>query len=250
VKLNLCLLFCAAAAWAQPQPPRPPWRQYLDNPDFQWKCSHLTHFEFCHPGELPPSEAAGIAADAERTLAAELRLAGVGDYSPRIHLFLVESYRRLQQLLGYYAAGGSKPTEHVVFFVLGHPEALTHELNHEVMTHLWGLSEPWIAEGLAAYVSDPGQVDGQFRQLLASGKAVPLNRLVNPAWDPSMAFPSTVIYPELGSFVKYLKETYGMDGLRRVWRGGSASIPRVLGKPLGDLEREWRRLSGGLSGGR
>ena len=85
----------------------------------------------------------------------------------------------MSELMGYYAAGGSQPTEHSVCFVLGHPEALAHELNHEVMTHLWGLPEPWIAEGLAAYVSEPGEVDNRFRQLLDSGKAVPINRLVN-----------------------------------------------------------------------
>jgi hypothetical protein len=48
-----------------------------------------------------------------------------------------------------------------------------------------------------------------------------------------------VIYPELGSFVKYLKKTYGMERLRQVWRGGSAAIPRVLGKSLRGLEADW-----------
>jgi hypothetical protein len=142
--------------------------------------------------------------------------------------------------MGYYAAGGSQPTEHTVCFVAGHPEALTHELNHEVMRHLWGISEDWIAEGLAAYVSEPGEVDNRFRQLLDRGKAVPVNWLVNPGWTASMGFPSTVIYPELGSFVKYLKTTYGLGCLRRLWRGGSAAIPRVLGKSLGRIDRDWR----------
>jgi hypothetical protein len=231
-------------AGTAPQP-RPAWRQYLDNPAFRWKCDRLAHFEFCYSGNLSPLAAAGMERDAERTLAEELRLAGASEFQPRVHLFVVESYERLQQLMGYYAAGGSQPTEHTVCFVAGHPEALTHELNHEVMRYLWGGSEDWIAEGLAAYVSEPGEVDNRFRQLLNAGKAVPINWLVNPGWTASMGFPSTVIYPELGSFVKYLKTTYGLGCLRQLWRGGSAAIPRVLGKSLGRIEQDWR---GSLAG--
>jgi len=213
-------------------------RRYLERPGFQWNCDKLAHMEFCYPGELPSSTAAGIGRDAEKTLAAELRLAGVSRYAPRIHVFLVESYGRLRELVGAYAAGASQPAEHIVCFVAGHPEALTHELNHEVMTHLWGPCEPWIAEGLAAYVTDPEEVDRQFRKLLDRHNTVPLQRMVNPAWTAAI-YPSTVIYPELGSFVKYLKKTYGMERLRQVWRGGSAAIPRVLGKSLRGLEADW-----------
>jgi hypothetical protein len=237
----------AAAAPPQTQPARAPaekrslLRQYLENPRFQWKCGSLVHFDFCYSGELAPSALHNVEQEAEGTLAAERRLAGASAYQPRIHLFLVESYGRMGQLMGYYAAGGSRPAEHIVCYAQGHPEALTHELNHEVMTHFWGPSEPWIAEGLAAYVTDPGEVDGQVRRLLARGREVPLHQMVSPFWSASASYPpSTVIYPELGSFVKYLRTVYGMDRLRQVWRGGSAAIPRVMGKSLADLERDWQ----------
>jgi hypothetical protein len=62
--------------------------------------------------------------------------------------------------------------------------------------------------------------------------------MVNPTWTAADSS-SAVIYPELGSFVKYLKETYGMDRLRRVWRGGSAAIRPVLGKSLAKVEQDW-----------
>ena len=214
-------------------------RQYLTKPHFAWSCDKLARIDFCYPQTLPPPLAASLTTDVERTLAEELRLAGTSQYAPRIHIFLVESYSRLRELVGAYAAGASQPSEHIVCFVWGHPEALTHELNHEVMTHLWGPSEPWIAEGLAAYVTDPTEVDRQFQNLLDRHSALPLERLVNPTWTAA-TYPSTVIYPELGSFVKYLKDTYGMERLRQVWHGGSVTIPRVLGKSLGNLERDWQ----------
>jgi hypothetical protein len=235
-------LACAAAftiALADAQSRASLLRQYKENPGFQWKCAALGQVDFCYPEKLPPSIVASSERDIARALGEELDLAGASEYTPRIHIFLVEAYGRLRELVGAYAAGSSEPSEHIVCYVLGHPEALTHELNHEVMTHLWGHSEPWIAEGLAAYVTDPKLVDRQFRALLDSGKAIPLERMVNPKWTAS-TYPSTVIYPELGSFVKYLRATFGMDRLREVWRGGRAAIPRVFGKSLGDLDRDWR----------
>jgi len=130
---------------------------------------------------------------------------------------------------------GRRLAAHEAYRVLGHETSggagSRTELRSE--THLWGLSELWIAEGLAAYVFEPGEVDSQFRQLLDSGKAVPLNWLVNPGWTASSVFPPTAIHPELVSFVKYLKKTYGAARLRQVWQGGCAAIPRVLDKSLG-----------------
>ncbi len=115
---------------------------------------------------------------------------------------------------------------------------MVHELNHEVLITLWGPSEPWIAEGFAAYTVEP-DIDAQCRALIASGKARPLEDMVNSWWNASL-FPATVIYPELGSFVKFLRETYGVARIREVWRGGAGRIARVYGKPLDRLERDWR----------
>jgi hypothetical protein len=237
----MCLAIALCAASAASAQPRGQLGNYLAAPGFRWACDRLAHIEFCHVKDLPPAVAADTGRDAERALAEELHWAGATAYAPRIHLFLVESPARLRQLVGSYAFGSSEPTEHIVCAVQGHPETLIHELNHEIMTQLWGPSEPWIAEGLAAYVSAPGQVDGQIRQLLIERRIFPLKWLVNAQWTAGLpAFPSTIIYPELGSFVKYLRSTFGMARLRDVWRGGSKAIPRVLGKSLPDLELAWR----------
>jgi hypothetical protein len=228
------VLLLLAAGGLRAQPPREA------DAIRQWKCDDLPHFQFCYSLQTEdPSTVAAGKEDAERSFAHLLKLAGTAAYEPKIHLFMVESYTRLQDLTGYYAAGSSRPSEHTVFYVVGHPEALTHELHHEIFTHVWGVSEPWIAEGYAAYAAEPGLVDAQFVQLLESDKAVPLDSMVNSWWDASY-YSSKIIYPELGSFVKYLKEKYGEGKLKRAWRAGSKSIPEVYGKPLATIEARWR----------
>jgi hypothetical protein len=237
----LCVILLPLAAQNRGQPPDPI-RKYLDHPGFQWKCKALDHVDLCFPPNTGPLTISSASTAAERELARMLRIAGADEYRPRIHLFLLQSFQSLKSLTGAYAAGASVPPEHAVFFVDGNDTAMAHELNHEVFTALWGESEPWIAEGLAASLSEP-YLDAKARDLIAAGKARPLEDMVNPWWNASL-YPSTVIYPELGSFVKYLRETYGIARLREVWHGGAASIPHAFGKPLDRLEREWRASFG------
>jgi hypothetical protein len=203
-----------------------PLRKYLARPGFAWQCETLRHFDFCWPPATGQRSVQAASITAERELARMLRIAGAQDYRPRIHLFLLESIRSLQALTGAYAAGASVPGEHAVFIV------------EEILTTLWGPSEPWVAEGFAAYIAEP-DIDAQCRALIASGKARPLEDMVNSWWNASL-FPPTVIYPELGSFVKFLCKTYDIARIREVWRGGSGRIARVYGKPLDRLERDWR----------
>jgi hypothetical protein len=235
MRIAACLCVLAWTLAAQDEGPN----KYLERPGFAWQCKTLPHFDFCFPPEMDGShdiQAAGAAA--EKSLSRMLRIAGADAYEPRIHLFMLHSSRRLEDLTGAYAAGASVPPDHAVFFVEGNSVAMVHELNHEVLTTLWGASEPWIAEGFAAFVSEP-DLDGKARRLLTSGKARPLADMVNTQWNASQ-YPSTVIYPELGSFVKFLNKRYGAARLREIWKGGAASLPRVLGKPLENLERDWR----------
>jgi hypothetical protein len=67
---------------------------------------------------------------------------------------------------------------------------------------------------------------------------LPLENLVNPGWDPTQYTPD-ITYGELADFVEYLKNTYGLDSIRKVWLAGSLAISAVLGKPLKELEADW-----------
>lgn len=234
IAIGLCLFLAPLAAQD-----RGAVEKYFERPGFAWECETLPHFEICYSPERKGTPGmAAVAAAAERELARMLRIADAAEYRPRIHLFVLNSVEMLRDLTGAYAAGASVPQEHALFAVEDNRVAMVHELNHEVFTTLWGTSEPWIAEGFAAYLSEP-DVDGQCRGVIASGKARALDDMVNSRWNASL-YPATVIYPELGSFVKYLTGTYGIARVRRVWKEGSGAIPQVFGRPLEQLEREWR----------
>lgn len=214
-------------------------RKYLTRPGFRWTCEGKLTFRFCYPPGLE-SIAVNVKRDVGESLVKTLRLAGASSYGskPLIYLFLLESEGRLQELTHVSAYGASEPRDHAIFVVSGHREALNHELNHEILNMLWGPAEPWIAEGFAAYAAGL-DVDGQCRRLFESHGYLPLANMVDPAWNASI-YPASKIYPELGSFVKYLRETRGIPRLRQVWRLGSRSLTRVYGEPLSQLEHEWQ----------
>jgi hypothetical protein len=63
--------------------------------------------------------------------------------------------------------------------------------------------------------------------------------MVNPAWESSIYYPDDT-YPELGGFVQYLYETYGVEYLQIAWTKGSKGLKKVYGKNLSKLESDWR----------
>ena len=202
----------------------------------QAPCETGQHFQLC-----TESGASLEPARAEQSLRKSLEILGAKSYPHRITIYIVRSYRRLQELTGAYGKGTARPEAHTVYLVSGHLDELDHELNHEIATGLWGKSEFWIAEGLAAYAADPDRIDARCRKVFADRWSETLAEMVTPTWNAGEdPYPASVIYPMLGSFVKYLKTTYGLDRLRRIWKGGSASIPAVVGKPVDALDREWR----------
>jgi len=226
---------CAPAA----KPADPALQEYLNHPGFKWRCESKGHFEFCFDPKLKKDpNLIKVRKSAESARAHVLRLAGATQYKPVIHVLLLESRARMKELIGYDGEGRSRPRQHVVFFVLTpvRPD-LTHELCHEILSNLWGTAEPWIEEGLAVYAAEGG-FHRDVEALQKSGKLIPLTSLVNPDWDPSKYSPD-VTYAELAAFVEYLKNIYGMDSIRKIWRFGSHAIPEVLDRPFADVEAEW-----------
>jgi hypothetical protein len=63
--------------------------------------------------------------------------------------------------------------------------------------------------------------------MMQSKQWIPLKKLVSPEWESS-SFSPDEIYPELGGFVEYLYETYGVDRLQQIWKGGSKSHQESL----------------------
>ncbi|HUP04117.1 MAG TPA: hypothetical protein VMU19_09015 [Bryobacteraceae bacterium] len=219
-------------------------RQYIDHPGFTWKYKRTAHFNLYFQDD---SDARLNITQLRRNVEADrdhvIHLLGATGYDPDISAFFVKSDAQMKDLIGAEVDGRSRPLQHAVFSVATRGRMhLTHELCHEIATNLWGAAEPWIEEGLAVYADEPdtpGTIRYDAWTLLSAGSLIPLEKLVRSDWNSAMYSPD-VTYTELGGFVKFLHDRFGVERLRQIWQGGAAKLPEVTGESLADLEREWR----------
>jgi hypothetical protein len=214
-------------------------RQYLNHKGFHWKCNQSTHFLLCYqensPAERSIKDLEIIAEEDRNTI---LQMVGVQSYEPRIYAFFLKSRKELKKLIGFYGDGRSRPAQHATFYVIDGPRTLAHEMAHEILSNVWGAAQEWGEEGMAVYTTEFPILDTDARVYFARHELLPLDKLVNADWRSSM-YSADITYTELGSFLKYLDTKYGTKRVQEVWRGGSASIEQVYGKPLAMLEKEW-----------
>jgi hypothetical protein len=219
-------------------------RPYYAHTGFSWKIDRVSNFELNYEaGTEAERRLAQLEEVAEHGRASILQLLGENNYQPTVHVFLVESIERMQELIGSEVIGRSRPTQHAVFCVVApfSELSLKHELTHEIATNLWGPAEHWLEEGLANFAVDnkSSLMRRQCLGMMQSKQWIPLKKLVSAEWESSSFSPDDT-YPELGGFVEYLYETYGVARLQQIWKGGSKSIKHVYGKRLSKLESEYR----------
>lgn len=238
-KLAFLLSVLSIGTFADPLPPAI--QAYLKHSDFVWRCAQDARFRFCWEASLDPDQNLAAARNsADPALRAILRRIHAAGYDNRIYVFFVASPERMAQLIGYRGEGRSQPKQHAIFFVPTpiRPD-LTHELSHEVLTNRWGAAEPWIEEGFASLIAEPRAVHAICLSLTARDAMLPLTDLVRPEWNSSI-YSHDVTYMELGGFTGYLEKRYGLERFQQIWRLGSKSIPRILGKSVPILEQEWK----------
>jgi hypothetical protein len=51
-----------------------------------------------------------------------------------------------------------------------------------------------------------------------------------------------ISYPLLGSFIKFIDETYGRETIRLIWIKGNKRLQKYIGKNIHDLEKEWLEM--------
>ena len=247
--LALSLLWAAnGVAFGQPVPAQrfvsDDLRPYYAHTGFSWKIERMSHFELNYEADTEAARRIDQLEEvAQRARTSILQMLGERRYEPTIHVFFVESIERMRQLIGSEVIGRSRPTQHAIFCVVApfSELSLKHELTHEIATNLWGPAEHWLEEGLANFAVDnkSSLMKRQCLGMLQSKQWIPLNKLVNAGWESSSYAPDDT-YPELGGFVEYLYETYGVDRLQRVWRGGSRTMRRVYGRNLSKLEADYK----------
>jgi hypothetical protein len=220
-------------------------RPYYEHAGFNWKIDRQPHFELNFEANTEAERRlAQLKEVAELGRAAVLKVLGVTTYDPIIHVFFVGSIARMNELVGAEVIGRSRPMQHAVFCVVApfSELSLEHELTHEIVSNLWGPGEHWLQEGLANYVVDNNSMlmNRQCLGILQSKQWIPLKNMVNPEWKSSIYSPDDT-YPELGGFVQYLYETYGVEYLQIAWSKGSKDLKKVYGKRLSQLESDWRK---------
>ena len=219
-------------------------RPYYAHTGFSWKIDRMSHFDLNYEDDTEAARRiVQLEEVAEKGRASILQMLGASDYQPTIHVFFVESIERMKQLIGSEVIGRSRPTQHAVFCVVApfSELSLKHELTHEIATNLWGPAEHWLEEGLANFAVDnkSSLMKRQCLGMMQSKQWIPLKKLVSPGWESSSFSPDDD-YPELGGFVEYLYEAYGVTRLQQIWKGGSKTIKKVYGKRLSRLESEYR----------
>jgi len=117
-----------------------------------------------------------------------------------------------------------------------------HETCHALSHTLWGKPHGlWLDEGLAVYSDDQWRglpLYSVAKVLLDKGKLLPVDDLLDNNWIKK--YPDMVTYPELGSFVKFLYEKYGLDAVKNIWQNGAKNADSAFGKNISTLEAEWR----------
>ena len=161
---------------------------------------------------------------------------------PRIPAFIVDSRARMKELAGFETNGLATGSVSLMVYNDTINAVGAHEMCHVRAYMLWGKSHgTWVNEGLAVYSDDQWwgvPLHPVARGLLDRGKLIPLKDLVAEGWHKK--YPDLDTYPELGSFVKFVYEKYGLPAVRTLWQHGASGAGAAFGKPLSEVEAEWR----------
>lgn len=210
---------------------------------------HFTYF--FHSGTTAEKELPMIAEKREEAywkISGKLSI----DYKEKVRFFLFPSSREKTFYTGHTGGGGARGQ--TIIEVYNNEIKLDpwHELTHIISRCINADAPSLTSEGLAvymvAYMTGEGrQIDKKTIQFNDDGELIPLRKLISLEIGTRESKPH-ISYPESGSFVKYLIETYGMERFQRLYAEvdkaqstdeKNRTINKVYGKSLDLLEKEW-----------
>lgn len=179
-------------------------------------------------------------------------------YPKRIRSFVYATPAQKRLLMGAAQVYIAKPWLDEIHLnrVPAHHPVIRHELAHVVLglfapppfhipTRMCVFPHMAVVEGAAeTFEWDTGALNPHewAHAMREAGKAVDLRKLLDPSGF--LAQGSDKAYTLVGSFIRYLSDTYGMATLREVYQ--DADFERVYGRPTEDLVAEWERYVDGL----
>lgn len=177
---------------------------------------------------------------AEEALRHNISVLDEREYPRVIDLVLLDSPKRVT-----YA----DPIEEVVFLHVTRSgmRTIRHEVMHVVTFWLWGEPVPaqqWLIEGIPGLAAE-GCHGYTFHQLVATivneGRWVDLSTLFSQrqTGEGDLRF-----YFESASFLQFIRDTYGVGALRRLWTVGPTATAQERGIRLTELQSAWLRSLG------
>jgi hypothetical protein len=221
-------------------------KDYVNQKGFTWKSDDTPNFRFYfEPGTFGEKHRDKLKDDAEQSRKRLLTLLGQQQFKDRITIFVLDSRARMNALIGREVNGISFPDRNAVLYVFSDSinASGSHELCHVLAKNLWGKTDWWINEGLAVYSDDRWhqyRLHDLAKHLLLKNRLISLEEVIMH----HDRYSELITYPEMGSFVKFLYEKFGMNKVREIWKKGASAIPRITGKNLDELEKEWHDVIG------
>lgn len=219
--------------------------ELLKKQGFVWKTAVTEHLRLHYePGTVAEAKIEGLKRLQEHAFNRNLQVLDINEYASQTDIFIVNSRPRMKELIGRETNGYAWANTKVVCFIVSQTiiAAGAHELMHVMSRNTWtGKPATWIVEGLAVYADDAWyryELHQLCKHLLTEKKLVPIEKLL----DGFKGSHDMITYPQSGSFVKYLYETYGVEKVKELWvRGYAEDFRLVLGKDVQTVEKEWHQ---------
>lgn len=224
---------------------QPTHRDLLRKSGFSWSRVTTEHFRvYTERGSEAEQMAELLGLQLEQSYQRARRLLQIPEQDETIHVFAVGSRDRMERLVGRSIDGLALHRRRVIAMVFGTQDGHTaaeptHEVMHIVAMNTLGVGPVWLNEGFAVYAGgrwrgrDLHEVAREFR---AGDQLVELNSLMRNFRDvdPNLAF------PQAGSFVRFLHESFGMPAIRALWIRNDTAFQQVTKRSLEEAEQNWR----------
>jgi hypothetical protein len=241
----LALLLLVFATNAVGQTPDDFVQKALDDSTFFWLSSKANGIRiFYQKDSFAEKHRMMLLRSAETTVEEVLGFLNEPAYEPLLNIFYVESRDEMKRIVGHPYSGFADWQASGIFLVLN-PEWRSfekHEFTHVITMGVWGppdVASSWMIEGIA--ICSDGccreyTVDEVAFHLLSNGQLPSLQELFDD-------------YASLGeiragffaaSFIGFIRSTYGLPKLRRLWSHGAGDLNEVLGDDLNQIESSWK----------
>lgn len=250
ILLTLTLLFFNLVAFGQLIIGSKKISKLINHSNFEWITDSLDHktFIYCEKNSFAYTNIEILRDRIQYHIESTIAFIGIEHYDKPIHYFILENRERMKLLIGHETNGSANYKENYVTAIFSSKiksAYSNHELFHLTAMNEWGYTESWLNEGMAVF-SDNNWFGYSLHELskylIDQNRYIPMDKMTKRL----RMFDSLITYPLLGSFAKYLEDTYGRETVTQIWKTGKKRMKRFTGKSLAELENEWLKMLGSV----